>query len=99
MAEYIAELIAELSDQKVYLDGASKLLRFPEYRDTKKAQTLLDYMEDDSRHLLPATRKIDGIQFFIGPENGENPGEDGSDPVYKQQFYQIIIEKNQIRMT
>ena len=77
VAEYIAELIAELSDQKVYLDGtsdgASKLLRFPEYRDTKKAQTLLDYMEDDSRHLLPATRKIDGIQFFIGPENGENP--------------------------
>ena len=49
------------------------LLRFPEYRDMKKAQTLLDYMEDDSRHLLPATRKIDGIQFFIGPENGENP--------------------------
>ena len=50
VAEYIAELIAELSDQKVYLDGTSKLLRFPEYRDTKKAQTLLDYMEDDSRH-------------------------------------------------
>ena len=73
VAEYIAELIAELSDQKVYLDGASKLLRFPEYRDTKKAQTLLDYMEDDRKHLLPATRKIDGIQFFIGPENGENP--------------------------
>ena len=66
-------LITELSDQKVYLDGASKLLRFPEYRDTKKAQTLLDYMEDDRKHLLPATRKIDGIQFFIGPENGENP--------------------------
>ena len=47
VAEYLAELITELSDQKVYLDGASKLLRFPEYRDTKKAQTLLDYMEDD----------------------------------------------------
>ena len=44
VAEYIAELIAELSDQKVY-----------------------------RKHLLPATRKIDGIQFFIGPENGENP--------------------------
>lgn len=57
VAEYIAELIAELSDQNVYLDGTSKLLRFPEYRDTKKAQTLLDYMEDDSRHLLPATQK------------------------------------------
>ena len=78
VAEYIAELITELSDQKVYLDGTSKLLRFPEYRDMKKAQTLLDYMEDDSRHLLPATRKIDGIQFFIGPENGENPLSDTS---------------------
>ena len=73
VAEYIAELIEELSDQKVFLEGTNKLLRFPEYRDLHKAQALLDYMEDDRKHLLPATRKIDGIQFFIGPENGENP--------------------------
>ena len=73
VAEYVAELIEELSDQEVFLEGTNKLLRFPEYRDTHKAQALLDYMEDDRRHLLPATRKIDGIQFFIGPENGENP--------------------------
>ena len=73
VAEYIAELIEELSDQKVFLEGTNKLLRFPEYRDMHKAQALLDYMEDDRRHLVPATRKIDGIQFLIGPENGENP--------------------------
>lgn len=73
VAEYVAELIEELGDQKVFLDGTNKLLRFPEYKDLHKAQALLDYMEDDRRHLLPATRKIDGIQFFIGPENGENP--------------------------
>ena len=78
VAEYIAELIEELSDQKVFLEGTNKLLRFPEYRDMHKAQVLLDYMEDDRRHLLPATRKIDGIQFFIGPENGENPLSDTS---------------------
>ena len=78
VAEYIAELIEELGDQKVYLDGTNKLLRFPEYKDLQKARTLLDYMEDDSRHLLPATRKVDGIQFFIGPENGENPLSDTS---------------------
>ena len=78
VAEYVAELIEELSDQQVFLEGASKLLRFPEYRDMQKAQTLLDYMEDDRRHLLPATRKIDGIEFFIGPENGENPLSDTS---------------------
>lgn len=73
VAEYLSELVEEMSDQKVYLDGASKLLRFPEYRDLKKARLLLDYMEDDRRHLIPATRQFDGIQFFIGPENGENP--------------------------
>ena len=73
VAEYLAELVQELSNQKVYLEGTSKLLRFPEYQDTRKAQTLLDYMEDERKHLLPATRKIDGIEFFIGPENGENP--------------------------
>ena len=78
VAEYLAELIEELSDQKVFLEGTNKLLRFPEYRDMRKAQVLLDYMEDDRRHLLPATRKIDGIQFFIGPENGENPLSDTS---------------------
>ena len=78
VAEYIAELIEELSDQKVFLEGTNKPLRFPEYRDMHKAQVLLDYMEDDRRHLLPATRKIDGIQFFIGPENGENPLSDTS---------------------
>ena len=78
VAEYIAELIEELSDQKVFLEGTNKLLRFPEYRDMHKAQVLLEYMEGDRRHLLPATRKIDGIQFFIGPENGENPLSDTS---------------------
>lgn len=73
VAEYVAELIEELGDQRVYLDGASKLLRFPEYRDMSKAQALLDYMEGDNRHLLPASKKIDGVQIFIGPENGESP--------------------------
>ena len=29
VAEYIAELIEELSDQEVFLEGASKMLRFP----------------------------------------------------------------------
>jgi heat-inducible transcriptional repressor len=77
VAEYLAELIEELGSQKVYLEGANKLLRFPEYRDTQKAQALLDYITDD-RHLIPVQRNADGIQFFIGPENGENPLSDAS---------------------
>lgn len=78
IAEYIADLIEDFNDQKVYLEGSSKLLRFPEYKDMGKVRTLLDYMENDNKHLLPATRKIDGVQIFIGPENGENPLSDAS---------------------
>ncbi len=73
VAEYIAELIEELGSQKVFLDGANKLLRFPEYRDPDKAQALLDYITTDDKHLLPVCKNMDGVQFFIGPENGENP--------------------------
>ena len=78
LAEYIAELIEELGSQKVFLDGANKLLRFPEYRDPDKAQALLDYITTDDKHLLPVCKNMDGIQFFIGPENGENPLSDAS---------------------
>ena len=47
VAEYIAELITELSDQKVYLDGASKLLRFPEYRENPLSETSAIYAKYD----------------------------------------------------
>lgn len=77
VAEYIAELIEEMGHQKVYLEGASKLLRFPEYHDTAKASALLDYMSDSGR-LLPVAPPKNGVQFFIGPENGENPLSDTS---------------------
>lgn len=73
VAEFIAELIEDLGSQKVFLEGANKLLRFPEYHDASKAQTLLAYMNDDKKHLIPLQKEIDGVQIFIGSENGENP--------------------------
>lgn len=78
VAEFISELIEDLGSQKVFLEGANKLLRFPEYHDTSKAQTLLAYMSDDKKHLIPLQKEIDGVQIFIGSENGENPLSDTS---------------------
>lgn len=78
VAEFIAELIEDLGSQKVFLEGANKLLRFPEYHDAEKAQALLAYISDDKKHLVPVQQEIDGVQFFIGPENGENPLSDTS---------------------
>lgn len=77
VAEYIAELIEEMSSQEVFLEGESKLLKYPEYRDTLKAQALLDYLGDDHKKLIPL-RKIDGVQILIGPENGASPLSDAS---------------------
>lgn len=78
VAEYIAELIEEMGQQEVFLEGAGKLLRYPEYRDAQKAQTLLDYLSSDKSRLVPVGREIDGVQIMIGPENGQNPLSDAS---------------------
>ncbi|MDO5547496.1 MAG: heat-inducible transcriptional repressor HrcA [Eubacteriales bacterium] len=80
IAEFIEDLIEELGTQKLFLQGASKLLSQPEYRDVAKAQALLDYI-GDSAH-VPAlrrfTREIDGVRITIGPENGVEPLENAS---------------------
>lgn len=80
VAEYIAELIEEAGEQKVFLEGESKLLAFPEYRDAHKAQQLLDYISDDvnMNALKSVTREIDGVRITIGPENGAGPLADTS---------------------
>ena len=80
LAEFLDELIEEMSEQKVFLQGASKLLAYPEYRDVHKAQELLDFISDGSN--MPAlrtfTRDIDGVRITIGPENGSGPLQNAS---------------------
>ena len=80
IGEFLEDLLEELSTQKLYLQGASKLLSQPEYRDVAKAQALLDYIGDASH--VPAlrrfTREIDGVRITIGPENGAEPLENAS---------------------
>lgn len=77
LAEYLAELIEQLTRQQVFLEGESKLLKYPEYHDTHKAQALLDYLGDDHKKLIPL-EKVDGVQILIGPENGVSPMSDVS---------------------
>lgn len=75
VAEYISELIEELSEQKVFLRGASKLLSQPEYQDASKAQQLLDFITEHPNmpQLKTISRDFDGVRIMIGPENGEGP--------------------------
>lgn len=80
LAQFLDEFIEEMSEQKVFLQGASKLLAYPEYRDVHKAQELLDFISDGSN--MPAlrtfTRDIDGVRITIGPENGSGPLQNAS---------------------
>ena len=80
VAQFLDEFIEEMSEQKVFLQGASKLLAYPEYRDVHKAQELLDFISDESN--VPAlrtfTRDIDGVRITIGPENGSGPLQNAS---------------------
>ena len=69
VSQFLDEVIEEFSSQKIFLQGASKLLAYPEYQDAHKAQELLDYISDESH--VPALRTfIDGVRITIGPENG-----------------------------
>ena len=80
VAQFLEEFIEEMREQKVFLQGASKLLAYPEYRDVHKAQELLDFISDEST--VPAlrtfTRDIDGVRITIGPENGSGPLQNAS---------------------
>ena len=80
VAQFLEEFIEEMREQKVFLQGASKLLAYPEYRDVHKAQELLDFISDESN--VPAlrtfTRDIDGVRITIGPENGSGPLQNAS---------------------
>ena len=68
VVEYAAALVRESERQQVFTNGASQLLRFPEYRDVDKAHELMRFMSE-SKSALPAPADGAPVQILIGPEN------------------------------
>ena len=68
VVEYAAALVRESERQQVFTDGASQLLRFPEYRDVDKAHDLMRFMSE-SKSSLPVPAGGAPMQILIGPEN------------------------------
>ena len=66
--DYAADLLRDSGSQQVYTNGASQLLKFPEYRDVDKAQELMSFMVD-SKDQLPMSTGDAPMQILIGPEN------------------------------
>ena len=58
----------------VYLEGASQILKFPEFHDPGKAMALLDCLSDrEALALLPMPDEASPLKIRIGSENGASP--------------------------
>lgn len=68
VVEYAAELLKETQQHEVFTNGASQLLKFPEFRDIDKAHNLMHFMVD-SKEQLPMPVGDQSMQILIGPEN------------------------------
>ena len=82
VAEFAGEVLDDTSDGDVYLDGISRMLNHPEYRDPEKARELLNYLSD-KQEILRHTKEhfrddnMPGqIRFSIGTENSDEPLKD-----------------------
>ncbi len=71
----IYEVMSELDTADIKVEGVNKLLKFPEYSDVSKLRDLLGVLEEKDKLLdviESRTRSDDGINVFIGTEDGED---------------------------
>jgi len=70
LAGFAIEVLSETKMRFPYVTGATNLLQYPEYRDTERAQRLLNYLSDEGEFLkLPVPEDDDAVKIIIGPEN------------------------------
>ena len=67
-AALLVQLLEEAQHQQVFTNGASQLLKFPEFRDIDKAHDLMSFMVDNKED-LPVPQSDAPMQILIGPEN------------------------------
>lgn len=71
--DFAEEVINSASRRQVYLQGASNILKFPEYRDIDRASELLDFLSDNGAvsGLTALSDSETDINITIGEENNE----------------------------
>ena len=77
--DFAEAVLDRVRTRDAYLEGASQILKYPEYRDTEKARLLLDYLSDRRTLVkLPVPEQGKPLRITIGNENGVEPLEDAS---------------------
>lgn len=67
---FVNECINSLDNSEVFINGAAKLLDFPEYNDVKKAKELLEYLDNKNNiQKLAALGDSKDVRIIIGSEN------------------------------
>jgi len=76
---FVAEMVLEGERRNLHLLGSGRILRHPEYRDTAKAQHLLDYLSDFSGlEQLPAPDRDHPVRIVVGDAKLQGPLRDTS---------------------
>lgn len=68
---YIKKSLEDLSQIDIYLDGVSKILEFPEYKDLEKAKNFINFVENEEI-ILDIFKGLDSdkdVNIVIGSEN------------------------------
>ena len=78
VCDFAGEVLCENLGGDVYIDGISRILNHPEYRDPEKARELLNYLTDKEGVIRHAKEHLSGddpeqIRFSIGTENSDEP--------------------------
>lgn len=72
--DFASDVLQTVMQRDVYLEGASQILKFPEFHDPGKAMALLDCLSDrEALALLPMPDEASPLKIRIGSENGASP--------------------------
>jgi len=70
IVDFICDAARQIDKSKVYVNGATRVLDQPEFKDVSKAQRLLDYLSDsNSIARFPTPESNSNMKILIGPEN------------------------------
>ncbi len=77
--EFASNVIFDIMNRDAYLEGASQILKYPEYHNVEKARQLLDYLSDHHMLVRLAPPGIDNdVKIIIGEENEDAALENAS---------------------
>lgn len=78
IAGFAIEILSDVSVRRPIVSGTASLFQYPEFRDSERAQRVLNYLSDEGELLKLPEPDDDSIKIIIGPENVAHELKDSS---------------------